>query len=53
MGDFISCQDASKVKKVFLVHGEYESAQFYANYISQRGFQNIEIPKSGNEFVLN
>lgn len=53
MGDFISCQDASKVKKVFLVHGEYESAQFYANYIGQRGFQNVEIPKSGNEFVLN
>jgi len=53
MANFISCQDASKVKKVFLVHGEYESATFYADYIKKRGFENIEIPESGKEFVLN
>lgn len=53
MANFISCQDASKVKKVFLVHGEYESATFYADYIRKRGFENIEIPESGKEFVLN
>ncbi|HNX57328.1 MAG TPA: MBL fold metallo-hydrolase [Prolixibacteraceae bacterium] len=53
MANFISCQDASKVKKVFLVHGEYESATFYADYIRKRGFDNIEIPESGKEFVLN
>lgn len=53
MADFISCQDPAKVKKVFLVHGEYESASFYANYIQKRGFEDIEIPEAGKEFDLN
>ena len=53
MADFIGCQDASQVKKTFLVHGEYEAAKFYANYIKERGFRNIEIPESGSEFELN
>lgn len=52
MADFISCQDSGKVKKVFLVHGEYESAQFYANYIRKRGFDDIEIPEAGSTFDL-
>ena len=52
MADFIGCQDASQVKKTFLVHGEYEAAKFYATYIKERGFRNIEIPESGNEFEL-
>jgi len=53
MADFIGCQDASQVKKTFLVHGEYEAAKFYANYIKDRGFKNIEIPEAGREFELN
>jgi len=52
MANYIGCQDVSKVKKVFLVHGEYESAEFYANYIRKRGFDNIEIPESGSTFDL-
>ena len=52
MADFIGCQDASQVKKTFLVHGEYESSKFYANHIKERGFRNIEIPESGSEFEL-
>lgn len=52
MADFIGCQNAGEVKKTFLVHGEYESAKFYANYIKERGFKNIEIPEAGSEFEL-
>ncbi len=53
MADFIGCQNAGEVKKTFLVHGEYEAAKFYANYIKERGFKNIEIPEAGSEFELN
>jgi metallo-beta-lactamase family protein len=53
MADFIGCQNAGEIKKTFLVHGEYESAKFYASYIKERGFKNIEIPESGSEFELN
>jgi metallo-beta-lactamase family protein len=52
MADFIGCQDVRQVKKTFLVHGEYESALFYADFIKKRGFENVEIPASGNEFEL-
>jgi metallo-beta-lactamase family protein len=52
MADFIGYQDTSQVKKTFLVHGEYEAAKFYANYIKERGFRNIEIPEAGSEFEL-
>jgi len=41
---FISCQDPKKVKKVFLVHGEYEVQQHFRQRILDKGFANVEIP---------
>jgi metallo-beta-lactamase family protein len=52
MADFISCQDASQVKKVFLVHGEFKAQSAYKNILEQRGFRNIEIPVAGDEIEL-
>jgi len=52
MKSFLSCQDTSKIKKTFLVHGEYDVQQFYQNELQQVGFHNIEIPEAGQEFVL-
>ncbi len=52
MKTFLSCQDISKIKKTFLVHGEYEVQQFYQKELESVGFHDIEIPDAGNEFVL-
>jgi len=52
MVDFLKCQDASKVKKVFLVHGEYESQETYKKTLTEQGFKSIEIPKAGESFTL-
>jgi metallo-beta-lactamase family protein len=41
---FISCQDPEKVKEVFLVHGEYEVQQHFAEKLKEKGFSKIEIP---------
>ena len=41
---FISCQDPQKVKKVFLVHGEYEVQQHFREKILEKGFSQVEIP---------
>jgi len=41
---WLSCQDPKLVKKLFLVHGEYEVQQKLANYLSHKGFLDIEIP---------
>ncbi len=52
MKSFLLCQDTSKIKKTFLVHGEFEVQQFYQKELENSGFHNISIPEAGQEFVL-
>ena len=52
MKEYISCQDKSQVKQVFLVHGQYEAQQFYQRQLEEAGFRNINIPEAGTEFQL-
>ncbi len=49
---FLSCQDASKVKKVFLVHGEYKVQQDFREKVLAAGFPQVEIPARHQEFDL-
>ncbi|TDG37088.1 MBL fold metallo-hydrolase [Pedobacter changchengzhani] len=50
---FLSCQDPAKVKKLFLVHGEYEVQQHFAKTLNDHGFKNVEIPEYHQEFDLS
>jgi len=52
MLEFLSCQEASVIERVFLVHGEYETQLKYKLRMQQAGFRNIEIPERGNTFEL-
>jgi metallo-beta-lactamase family protein len=52
MMDYISCQDKSQLKKVFLVHGEYDAQQFYLGKLEEAGFRNIVTPEAGTEVQL-
>lgn len=52
MADFLSCQVAEEVKKVFLVHGDIEAQQAYKHTLESRGFNTVSIPVAGEEFVL-
>ncbi|GAB3687750.1 MBL fold metallo-hydrolase [Spirosoma flavus] len=49
---FLSCQDATKVKTVFLVHGEYEKQLIWKEHLHSAGFQHIEIPAMGEKVVM-
>ena len=49
---YLKCQDTKQIKKTFLVHGDYEAQLFYNERMIEAGFGEIEIPESGNEFVL-
>ncbi len=51
MKDFLENQKTS-CKKLFLVHGEYETQLKYKDYLHQDGFQAIEIPKLKEEFTI-
>ncbi|WAC41555.1 MBL fold metallo-hydrolase RNA specificity domain-containing protein [Pedobacter sp. SL55] len=50
---FLSGQDASKVKKIFLVHGEYEVQQVFKEKLHAAGFANVEIPDRHQAFELS
>lgn len=52
MLDYLSCQDASQVRKMFLVHGEYETQKDWAEKLYAKGYLNIEIPKQGESFNI-
>ncbi|GAB3924183.1 MBL fold metallo-hydrolase RNA specificity domain-containing protein [Mucilaginibacter myungsuensis] len=49
---FLSSQDASKVSKVFLVHGEYDIQQRFAERLKEQGFSNVEIPSQHQKVKL-
>lgn len=51
MSDFLSNQN-STCKKLFLVHGEYETQLAYKTYLHTKGFNSIEIPELKQEFVV-
>jgi metallo-beta-lactamase family protein len=48
----LSCQDASKVQKLFLVHGEINTQIIFKNRLNNVGFQHIFIPTQGEGFDL-
>lgn len=50
---FISSQDPEKVKKIFLVHGEYEVQQAFASRLELKGFRDVEIPAQHQAYELN
>lgn len=52
MMDILSCQDISKIKKTFLVHGEYGTQLRFKEKLENAGYKNIEIPEKGANFYL-
>lgn len=50
MLDYLSCQDASKVSKLFLVHGEYDTQLTFKGKLIEKGFYHIEIPEMGDTY---
>ncbi|AKD58232.1 MBL fold metallo-hydrolase [Spirosoma radiotolerans] len=49
---FLSCQDAAKVKSLFLVHGEYDKQLIWKGHLQAAGFQHIEIPEMRQKVTL-
>ncbi len=50
MIQYLSCQDKSKMQMTFLVHGEYEVQQNYAEKLKEKGFPKLQIPASGETY---
>ncbi|HXB45256.1 MAG TPA: MBL fold metallo-hydrolase [Puia sp.] len=49
---FLSCQDPRLVKKLFVVHGEYDVQQAFKERLLKKGFLDVEIPALHYEIGL-
>jgi len=52
MISFLKCQDASKIQRTFIVHGDYPAQQFYKGELEKNGYKNISIPDMGEEVEI-
>ncbi|RRB07345.1 MBL fold metallo-hydrolase RNA specificity domain-containing protein [Larkinella rosea] len=49
---FVKHQSPEKLKKVFLVHGEFTSMVAFQQTLLEEGFSHVEIPTRGQEYEL-
>jgi len=49
---FLACQDPKLNKQIFLVHGEYETQQAFADRLRDKGFKHVAIPEYHQEYDL-
>lgn len=52
LSQWLACQDKQRVKRLFLVHGEFEVQQDFKNRLIRKGFADIEIPERHYETGL-
>lgn len=52
MKRFLSCQDLSKIKKTFMVHGESETQLIFKEYLEFNNLKHITIPERGDEVTI-
>jgi metallo-beta-lactamase family protein len=50
--NFVKSQSKERLKKVFLVHGEYESMIQFKKSLEEEGYSGIEMPKKGETYQL-
>lgn len=49
---FLACQDKSKIKKIFLVHGEIKTQEIFKGKLIGEGYHDVEIPFRHQSFDL-
>lgn len=49
---FLSCQDKSKVKEIFLVHGEPNTKVSFKEKLMAEGYKRITIPNKNETFII-
>jgi metallo-beta-lactamase family protein len=45
LSQFLACQDPKLVKKMFIVHGEYNVQEDFRDRLIHKGFGDVEIPE--------
>ena len=53
LSQFLACQKPQEVKKLFIVHGEYNVQEDFKERLMRKGFAEVEIPEMHQEVVLS
>lgn len=53
MLQYLSCQDAGKIRQMFLVHGDYDVQVEWREKLNRKGFHNIEIPEADSTWDIH
>jgi metallo-beta-lactamase family protein len=53
MLQWLACQDKKQIRKLFLVHGEYEVQEAFKQRLIKKGFLDVEIPERHYEIGLD
>ncbi|MCR5217949.1 MBL fold metallo-hydrolase [Treponema sp.] len=51
--DWLNEIDTSRLKKIFLVHGEHDAQLFMKDFLNKNGYPNVEIVKYGESYELD
>lgn len=52
MTEWLKTIDTSRLKKIFMVHGEKDAQTFFENHLHQNGFPNVTVCKYGESYEL-
>jgi metallo-beta-lactamase family protein len=52
LSQWLACQDAKQVKKLFIVHGEYDVQKDFQQRLIKKGFGDVEVPAMHYEIGL-
>lgn len=52
LSQWLACQDRKQVKKLFLVHGEYDVQLDFQQWLISKGFADVQIPERHYEIGL-
>ncbi|MDZ4795596.1 MAG: MBL fold metallo-hydrolase [Bacteroidota bacterium] len=52
LSQWLACQDTKQVKKIFLVHGEYDVQQDFKLRLVKKGYLDVDIPEQHYEVGL-
>jgi metallo-beta-lactamase family protein len=52
LSQWLACQDKTQVRRIFLVHGEYDVQQDFKQRLVRKGFLDVEIPERHYEIGL-
>ena len=51
--EWLKSIDTSRLKKIFMVHGEKDAQEHFQKYLHENGFKDVQIVKYGESYDLH